>query len=341
MGPDAIAIVVVTHGSAEHMASLASAVQAQLRDRDEFVIVDNASNDGTPDIARSLTRATVIESGQNLGFAGGCHVGAQATNAPLLLFLNPDCRMQPGCLERLREAARIHPEWSAWQAVVMLDEARINTSGGVVHFLGIGWAGDCEASISALPDDDQEVAFPSGAAMVVRREAWLALKGMDPTYFMYGEDLDFGLRLWLAGHRVGLAQAARAVHGYEFDKGSYKWFYLERNRWRTLLSVYPASLLLLLAPALLASELGLLVIAARGGWLGSKLRALVAAAAELPHTLVRRRAVQSTRQIGAAEFAAHLTASLDSPYLETAGSVRCLQAAYWRLVRRAMALFRA
>src|SRR5205814_1452970 len=83
----------------------------------------------------------------------------------------------------------------------------------------------------------------------------------------YGEDLDLGLRLWLAGHRVGLLPQARVVHGYEYEKGSYKWFWLERNRWRTVLSVYPAPLLALVAPALLAGELALLAVAARQGWL--------------------------------------------------------------------------
>ena len=129
---------------------------------------------------------------------------------------------------------------------MLLDEDRINTSGGVIHYLGIGWAGDCERPVSALPAHDREIAFPSGAAMVVRREIWLALGGLDRDYFMYGEDLDLGLRLWLAGHRVGIVPGARVTHGYEFDKGPYKWFWLERNRWRTVLSVYPAPLLALL-----------------------------------------------------------------------------------------------
>jgi N-acetylglucosaminyl-diphospho-decaprenol L-rhamnosyltransferase len=149
--------------------------------------------------------------------------------------------------------------------------------------------------------------------MVVRRSAWEQLHGLDREYFMYGEDLDLGLRLWLAGHRVGLVPDARVVHSYEFDKGTAKWFWLERNRWRTVLSVYPASLLALLAPALLATELALLAVAAREGWLGAKLRAQAATIAGLPRTLRRRRVVQRTRRISAGKLAERLTASLDSP----------------------------
>jgi N-acetylglucosaminyl-diphospho-decaprenol L-rhamnosyltransferase len=340
-GYEAMAVVVVTHQSAEHLPGLVAALSGQLRDEDELVIVDNASTDGTPAAARSLSeRAMVLETGANLGFAGGCHMGASSTRAPLLLFLNPDSQPQPDCLERLRRAASAHADWGAWQAAVLLEDGRINTSRGVIHYLGIGWAGDCERSLSALPAHDCEIAFPSGAAMVVRREAWIALGGLDREYFMYGEDLDLGLRLWLSGYRVGLVPAARVTHSYEFEKGPSKWFWLERNRWRTVLSVYPTALLALLVPALLATEIGLLAIAAREGWLRAKLRAQAATIGGLPRTLARRRAVQRGRRIGAREFAAHLTSSLESPYLVAAHSpwLSVPQAIYWRLVRQALSV---
>ncbi len=333
-------MIVVTYQSAEHVRPLFAALEPQLLDGDELVIVDNASSDGTGEVARSLgAPARLLQTGRNLGFAGGCHAGVEATRAPLLLFLNPDSAPEPDCLRRLREAAGAHREWGAWQAAVMLADGRINTSGGVVHYLGIGWAGDCEQPAARLPAEDREIAFPSGAAMVVRREAWARLHGLDRDYFMYGEDLDLGLRLWLAGERVGLVPSARVVHRYEFDKGAAKWFWLERNRWRTVLSVYPAALLALLAPALLASELALLAIAAREGWLRAKLRAQAATVAGLAATLRRRRAVQRTRRIGAAELAERLTSSLDSPYLAGAASplVQAPQALYWRVVRGVLA----
>lgn len=342
LSSEALAVVVVTYQSAAHLPDLIPAIVDQLREEDELVIVDNASDDGTPAVARSLSgRVNAIETGENLGFAGGCHVGVEATRAPLLLFLNPDSRPEPDCLQRLREAASVHPDWGAWQAAVLLEDGRINTSGGVVHFLGIGWAGDCDRPIAELPAHDCEIAFPSGAAMVVRREAWSTLGGLDRDYFMYGEDLDLGLRLWLSGRRVGLVPAARMIHSYEFDKGPSKWFWLERNRWRTVLSVYPAALLLVLAPALLAGELALLAIAAREGWLRQKLRAQAAALRALPSTLARRRTVQRQRRIDASELASHLTSSLNSPYLAGAAQRPWLsapQALYWWLARHTLSL---
>ena len=122
---------------------------------------------------------------------------------------------------------------------------------------------------------DGVVGFASGAALVVRREAWDAAGGFDGSYFMYGEDLDLSLRLRLAGWEVGVAGGAVVEHDYEFAKGESKWFLLERNRWTTVLGVYPAALLLALLPALLAAEAAFFLAAARGGWLGAKARGFV------------------------------------------------------------------
>ena len=85
---------------------------------------------------------------------------------------------------------------------------------------------------------------------------------------MYGEDLDLSLRLRLAGWGVGVVPAARVEHDYEFAKGDYKWFHLERNRWWTVLArLSRRRCWRCVAPALLAFELALLAVAARGGWL--------------------------------------------------------------------------
>ena len=236
--------------------------------------------------------------------------------------------------------ADTHPRWGAWQALVTMGGGTtINTAGNVTHFLGMGWAGRCGQPVGEAPGAPVEVPFASGAALAVRREAWERAGGFDERYFMYGEDLDLSLRLWLGGWAVGIAPAARVEHDYDFAKGGRKWFLLERNRWWTILSDYPGPLLLLLAPALLGAELALLVVAARGGWLRQKLRAQAAVVRALPAMLARRRAVQSTRVIGAAEFARRLSSDLDSPYLGPLAEVAplaALQRVYWRLVVRAL-----
>ena len=332
---DGLAVVVVTHDSAASLDALSASLAAQLRPGDELVIVDNASRDGTPRRARELG-LRVLESAGNPGFAAACRAGVAATAAPLLLLLNPDTRAEPGALERLRAVAGERPAWDAWQPLVLTAQGAVNTAGGVVNFLGIGWAGGLGEDPATVPREPYEAAFASGAALVVRRLAWDALDGMRDDYFLYGEDLDLGLRLWLTGRRVGVEPRARVHHDYEFDKGTEKWFLLERNRWRTVIATYPPALLAAVAPALLAAELGLLAAAARGGWLRAKLRAQLATVLGLRPALARRREVQRTRRIGAARFADQLTGALDSAAAPAPRPLAALVRGYWRLVRLAL-----
>jgi N-acetylglucosaminyl-diphospho-decaprenol L-rhamnosyltransferase len=331
----AIAVVVVTHNSAAKLDALSASLAGELDGDDELVVVDNASSDGTADRARRLG-LNVLESGGNLGFAGGCRLGVAATRAPLVFLLNPDARVCAGAIALLRATADAQPVWAAWQPVVLLPDGAINTAGGVVHYLGVGWAGRCGEDAATLPQARYETGFASGAALVVRRAVWEELDGMRDDYFLYGEDLDFGLRVWLAGRRVGVEPRARVIHDYEFDKGPQKWFLLERNRWRTVIATYPLALLLAVAPALIANELGLLFVAARGGWLAEKLRAHLATLAGLRREVARRRSVQRGRRIGSAELAAQLTGSLDSPFLPVPPVLRAAVRGYWWLARRAL-----
>lgn len=336
-GP-AIAVVIVTHDSADDVPATLAALAEQRGPDDQVVLVDNASTDGGPDAYRATAPwATVIETGTNGGFAAGCHVGVDATDAELILLLNPDSVPQPGFLDALRATAAERPEWGAWQALVTLPGGdEVNTWGNAVHFLGFGWADGHGRPTADAPTTPQTVGFASGAAMVIRREAWDAAGGFQPHYFMYGEDLDLSLRLRLAGWEVGVVPAARAEHDYAFAKGDYKWFYLERNRWWTIVGTYPTRLLVLLLPALLAFELLLLPVSWRAGWLKPKLRAQRAVLLELPAMLRHRRAVRATVAVDARTFADGLTSSLDSPFLAAAGAVpgvAAAQRAFWRMVR--------
>ena len=175
----------------------------------------------------------------------------------------------------------------------------------------------------------------SGACLAIPLETFRRLGGFPEPYFLYHEDIDLSMRLRLEGERVGLEPSAVVDHDYEFE-GPAKMRWLERNRWAFVLRVYPAPLLVLLAPALLLTELALIPVSIAGGWGGQKLLANLDGLRRLPWALRTRRAIQRQRSVSAADFAAWLTPDLDSPYFGRVGRSRLLRwalRAYWRVVR--------
>jgi GT2 family glycosyltransferase len=336
-----LSVIVVTHDSRDAVQRCLPALVDQLADGDELVIVDNASSDGTLAAARDAAPdARIVAHAENLGFAAGANTGADASTGELLLFLNPDAEPAPGFVEAIRRPGRDGRGWAAWMGLVTMDGGRlVNTSGGVIHFTGIAWSGAAGSPVSSAPTGALEVPFLSGTCLAIPRETWQRHGGFDATFFMYCEDVDLSLRLRLAGGRLGLEPAARVDHGYDFAKGPAKWRRLEANRWATMIRAYPGPLLAVVAPALLATELALLPIAAAGGWLGPKLAAARDTATGLPRLLRERRAIQAQRQVSAAELARWLTPDLDSVYLGRAATFAPLRwglRAYWTLARRAL-----
>jgi N-acetylglucosaminyl-diphospho-decaprenol L-rhamnosyltransferase len=315
---------------------------AQLREGDELIVVDNASTDRTAEAVRDLDLgATVIEPGENLGFAAGCNRGAARASGDLLVFLNPDAIPAERFREAIERPLADGGRWAAWQGLVTAEEGRvINTRGGVLHFTGIAWAGGAGEPPGENGREGKplpEPAFVSGACLAITRPEFEGVGGFPEDFFLYHEDVDLSLRLRLRGGRVGIEPRARVDHDYEFAKGVAKWRYLERNRWATLIRTYPGALLGLLLPALLATELALIPISIAGGWAPQKLRAWGETLRGLPRLLAERRAIQATRRIGAAEFARALTADLESPYLGAPARSRALRAglrAYWSVVLR-------
>jgi GT2 family glycosyltransferase len=325
-----LSVVVVTSNCREDIVRTLTAVAEQLGEGDQIVVVDNASTDGSADEAERF--ATVVRNDENQGFAAAANAGAALASGDLLVFLNPDAVPQPGFAEAIAAPLRDGRGWSAWMGLVTAEDGRIvNTSGGVVHFTGIAWAGEFGRPAREVTDP-HEVGFASGACLAVPRESWL---GFPDHYFMYCEDVDLSLRLRLRGGRIGVEPRARVDHSYEFGKGGRKWRLLERNRWATVIRTYPAALLLLVAPALLAAEVAVLAAAAAGGWWRKKLLAWGDTLRALPRLLRERRAIQAGRRVSAARFAAALSPELSSEFLGPLARIPGLQAllrGYWRLV---------
>ena len=301
------------------------------------IVVDNDSRDDSAAVAAALAPgARILAMGRNVGFAAGCNAGAKAARGDLLVVLNPDAAPLPGFGEAIRRPWVEGRGWAAWQALVAEEGAtRVNSWGNPVHFTGIVWAGGHGRPIAEAPGAGEVVSL-SGACLAIPLATWRESGGFPERFFLYHEDVDLSLRLRLRGDSLGIEPSAVVAHDYEFGARDQKWRWLERNRLAFLIRVYPAPLLIALAPALLATELALLVASSSAGWGGQKLTANLEALRWLPRLLRERRQIQRARAVSSAEFASWLTPDLDSPFISPLARslpARLLLWSYWRLVR--------
>jgi GT2 family glycosyltransferase len=325
-----VAVVTVLYRCARFMRGLVESVATvdYPRERLEFHLVDNGAGDGTLATAKSeidrlgarLPQVLIHEPGGNMGFAAGNNIALRAAlerGADYCFLINPDATFEPGALRESVRVAESAPDVGSVQSLLVLgDEPEVvNTSGNHIHFLGFGYVGGYRRARADIPREPRDITFSSGACVLLPARVLRHVGLLDETLWLYHEDLDLGWRIRLAGLRNLIAPSSVCRHFYEFSRARSKWYWMERNRWIVVLKNYRLATLVLLLPALFVADCGLCLMAAKGGWLGEKMRSLAwfLRPAAWRALWRGRRAVARIRRVTDRELLRHFTAVIDFP----------------------------
>ncbi len=292
-----VSVVMVNYNGRHHLERCLPALAATRGVPLEPIVVDNGSTDGSVEWLREAhPEVVLLPQGRNLGFGAANAIGVAAASSEWIALLNTDTEVEPGWLLPLLETMQRDPGIGAACSTLRLLERPeiLNARGGGMTKLGFGFDhrfGEPYVAETA----EREVLFPTAAAMLMRRHDFQALGGFDPAMFMYHEDVDLGLRIWLSGQRVVVC--GRSVVRHLFG-GTTR---TERSlAWRERLGQRHAlrSLLVCSEPMTLARALkGLLGLWWRRRAFGRALHALAWNLLHLPGTLARRWRVQRVRRI--------------------------------------------
>ncbi|HEX5307680.1 MAG TPA: glycosyltransferase family 2 protein [Solirubrobacteraceae bacterium] len=328
------AAIVCYDSDSEELRLAIDSLRSQSRPPRQILLLDNGPGaERAAELDGYAPTLRTIDCGSNLGYGGAINLAARESDSDYLLCMNPDAHAHEDCVEQLLRVADADRQVALVGAQILLADGSCNAGDNPLHPTGISTSGHYGEPREQAPP--REVAVVSGACCLIRRASLLSLGGFFERLFLYYEDVDISWRARIAGMRVVYCPAASVSHGYEFGRRERKWFLLERNRLLCLLSNYEAKTLMLLAPLLALTELGLLAVAARGGWLRQKLagyRSLLAMAATLP---ARRCAVAATRRHSDAQLLGLFDDRLDSALLPGAGSAlaNAVCVPYLRFVR--------
>ena len=225
-GVPSVALVVPTYNGAHFLEECLDSVAGldYPAERLETIVVDNGSTDGTRELlARRYPSVRVVALSENTGFAAAVNAGARAADADCLALANNDMRLDAAWLRELT-AAYEPEEGVRCVAGLILDAQgeRVDFADAYLNFYGMGGQGGFGEPVDAVAvEDGRELLFACGGSMLVDRALFLDLGGFDESFFAYFEDVDFGWRLWLTGHRVRLAARARSFHHHHGTAGVF------------------------------------------------------------------------------------------------------------------------
>lgn len=232
-----------------------SAVRYTQGEEVDLIVADNGSTDTSVEWLKSnYPEVRVIELGENYGFAAGYNRVIAATDYPYTLLLNSDVEVTEGWWQPLLRFMTEHPEAGAIQPKIRSYHARemfeyAGAAGGLLDKLGYPY---CRGRIFETVERDEgqydgeavEIAWASGAAMMVRTDVYLRLGGLDADFFAHMEEIDLCCRMRGAGYKIYVVPDSHIFHvgGASLPKENPRKTYLNfRNNLLLLHKNLPAS----------------------------------------------------------------------------------------------------
>ena len=247
---NSVAAIIPSWNTAPHLERCLTSLAAQTGVSIDTMVIDNGSEDASLEL---LERRGVqhVALPSNIGFAAAVNMGAAKTSAPLILVLNADCFLAPGCVRLLAAELTADHRLGGVQPRILqegtaTEAARIYSTGQYLTRYGAAFERSWGEPDGIPGASRGEVFGVSGAACLLRRELFTDVGGYDAAYFAFFEDVDLNARARLAGWRFAYVPDALAVHvGHAAwrQQSRAQRFNVEltvRNRLATAFKVLPA-----------------------------------------------------------------------------------------------------
>lgn len=250
-------ILLVSWNAIDDTRRFLESLKAQTFKDFEAILVDNGSEDGSIEMARTdFPFVDLIELGENSGFAHANNVAAELAAGDLLFIVNTDTKLPPNCLEVLDAVAKRERDFDIFSCQMLSMDARDTVDCKGMTFTKslrarmIGIAERVDAGEPAC-----EIFGATGGAMLIRRYVYERIGLFDDAFFFNNEDVDFALRARGAGFRTLYVPDVVVYHRRSPNEARYPdmvLYHIQRNLVLAALKNIPFSLWLRYGPAHLA-----------------------------------------------------------------------------------------
>lgn len=219
--PDVAVIILSWNGRTFLEKFLPSVVAHTPLSLSRIIVADNGSTDDSEEVVKRFVGVEWMPLKKNYGFAEGYNQAIASTNAKWIVLLNQDVEVSEGWLASLLSFAEAHPNLGACQPKILsLTEKNkfeyAGAAGGMLDKYGYPF---CRGRIFETVEEDKgqyndakEIAWASGACMLVSREAYLNAGGLDAEFFAHMEEIDLCWRMKNAGKEIWYVPDSKIYH---------------------------------------------------------------------------------------------------------------------------------
>jgi GT2 family glycosyltransferase len=224
-----VSVIIVNYNVRQFLEnSLSSLRRALAGFRAEIFVVDNASSDGSAEMVRAkFPEVLLMQNAENVGFAKANNQALRRSTGDSILLINPDTIVQEDTIRVMLRFFEDHPDAGLAGCKILNPDGTFQLP--CRRSFPTPWVAFTKIfGLSALlPNSklfgrynltyrDPEATYPvdavSGSFMMVRRQAYEKVGGLDETFFMYGEDLDWCYRFRQAGYAVYYVHETTIIH---------------------------------------------------------------------------------------------------------------------------------
>jgi hypothetical protein len=247
-----ISVVVVNYNGKKFLDGCLFALDRQTCQDFEVILVDNGSSDGSAAYVRERYPAVIlVETGKNLGFAGGTNAGIRAAHGEFIFTLNNDTIADPHLLEEIVRPMIADSRVGTCGAKMVFPDGRINSTAICISRSGAAWDRGRGEPDHGQYEVREEVFGACAGAALYRRSMLNEIGLFDEDFFLFMEDVDLAFRAQLSQWKCLYVPTARVMHFHGGTAGfqsNLSIYYGNRNLLWYVVKNFPSRTLLLASP---------------------------------------------------------------------------------------------
>jgi len=316
MNEPKVSIIIVNYNGGDFILNCIKSIYQTEDIAFEIILIDNDSKDNSQNISKEkFPEIKLIQNKENIGMSART-IGIKEAKGEYIVFLDSDTKVESDWLKKFLHSSEKHGSGLYQPKLLDLeDKSKINSAGNMINPFALGFSRGKGEKDTGQFNEFQQISYTSGACTFSSSKIIKQLEEIDPIFFLYHDDLDFG---WRANLMEIPSFYEPDVIVYHYGSPNLKWtgqkfYYLERNRWICLKTLYSEKTFRKIFPYLILFEIGMFVFLLSKGLVIPKIKSSLAILKLRKEIKRKREKTKKFRKIEDSEIISYFTSEFYFP----------------------------